>query len=106
MHAKISINGILQVVSIKTGISVEKIMLKTRKREILEARQISHFFASVYKLGVLAYIGEKIGGKDHATVKHSVKTITNLYHTNREKFNIINSIDNKLCKIYNIDSEL
>jgi len=56
--------------------------LKTRKREIVEARQLGHFFAKEITRDSLATIGFEIGGMDHATVLHSIKTVNNMRETN------------------------
>ena len=51
---------------------------KVRKRQIVEIRQLSHYF--VRKNTKLSYadIGILIGDKDHATVMHSIKQVNNL----------------------------
>jgi len=62
----------------------EELQLKTRKREVVEARQILHYLAKNKKLGSLAAIGFRFGRKDHATVLHSNRTVTNLLETDHE----------------------
>lgn len=57
---------------------------KRQKREIVEARQICHYIAKKNNLGSLVDIGFRFGRKDHSTVLHSVKTVTNLLQTNIE----------------------
>lgn len=56
---------------------------KTRKREIVTARQIAMYFSKQYTTASLAVIGREIGGKDHATVLHACKTIADLSDTER-----------------------
>jgi hypothetical protein len=55
-----------------------KIKDNIRKRQIVEIRQLSHYF--VRKNTKLSYtnIGILIGNKDHATVMHSIKQVNNL----------------------------
>ena len=65
-----------------------KIKMKTRKREIVEARQLA--MTLVYnryrksRFISLHSIGKTIGGKDHATVIHASKQIANLCDTNKD----------------------
>lgn len=53
------------------------IALKTRKREIIRKRQIAHYVAHVKFRYSSARTGAILGGKDHATVLHSCKVISN-----------------------------
>lgn len=59
----------------------EMIEVKTRKREVVQARQVCHFFYKSFTDKSLASIGALVGSKDHATVLHSVKTVNNLIDT-------------------------
>ena len=51
---------------------------KSRKREVVQARQIAMFLAKSYTDFSTAKIGALIGHKDHATVLHACKTIKEL----------------------------
>lgn len=64
----------------------------TRKREILQVRQIAMYFSKMYTKASLYTIGSKIGGKDHATVLHAYKTVENIYDTNFKFRTYINDI--------------
>ena len=57
---------------------------KTRKREIVQTRQIAMFFARIFTKHSLATIGAYFSGKDHATVRHAVITVNNLIDTDRK----------------------
>lgn len=89
---------ISNTVSSFTGIPLSVMFLKTRKREVVEARQLSMTFAKVFTNCSLRTIGDEFGGKDHATVLHAEKTINNLYETDpilRGKyFNLHNLLGN------------
>lgn len=56
---------------------------KTRKREIVQARQIAMYFCKNLTNSSLATIGSTIGGKDHSTVLHAYRTISNLMETDK-----------------------
>jgi len=72
------------------------IQIKTRKREIKDVRQIIHYFCKEYSKASLATIGREIGGKDHATVLHSCKTVNNLKDTDAEYRRNIEEIDRSI----------
>ena len=63
-----------------------QVLSKSQKREYVEVRQMA--MVQIHRLLQLelslAEIGSLIGGKDHATVLHAKKTITNLCDTDRE----------------------
>ncbi len=75
---------IKQIVCRHEHINLAILDTKTRKREIVTARQIAMYFAKQYTTASLTTIGEQIGGKDHATVLHACKTIENLSDTERQ----------------------
>lgn len=81
---EISIDYIKKIVCYYYNLLVEMINQKTRKREIVQARQIAMYFSKKLTKSSLATIGAKIGGKDHATVLHGCKTVQNLYETDKK----------------------
>lgn len=93
---EISIDYIQKVVCNYFNMSVEKLNSKTRKREVVQARQIAMFFAKNMTKASLATIGASIGGKDHATVLHACKTVNNLMDTDKRFKSYIEEIDKKL----------
>lgn len=89
---------IVSIVCFKTGIEIQRIKEKNRKREIVEARQIAMWMMNSYTRLSLSAIGayfESEGHKfDHATVLHAIKTVNNLRETDkdfREKFESVHS---------------
>jgi len=75
---------------------------KSRKREAVVPRQITHFFARKYTNLFLSEIGWQVGAKDHATVLHSCKTVQNLYDTNDRGYfrALYDEIEDKLITKY------
>lgn len=57
------------------NIPLELMNSKTRKREIVQARQIAMFFAKGQTDKSLESIGNIIGEKNHVTVLHAIKTV-------------------------------
>ncbi len=93
---EISIDYIQKIVCDYFNMQVENLKSKTRKREIVQARQIAMYFAKNLTKSSLATIGSVIGGKDHATVLHACKTVNNLIDTDKRFRLYIDEIEKKL----------
>lgn len=93
---EISIDFIQKVVSDYFDMPVELLKSKTRKREIVQARQLAMYFAKNYTKSSLATIGQYCGGKDHATVLHACKTVNNLIDTDKVFRNHVEEIEKKI----------
>jgi chromosomal replication initiator protein len=93
---ELSIDYIQKIVSDYFNIPVDLMHSKTRKREIVQARQISMYFSKNLTKSSLALIGSQIGGKDHATVLHACKTVNNLLDTDKRFRLYIEEIEKKL----------
>jgi chromosomal replication initiator protein len=66
------------------GLKMDALQSKTRKREIVQARQVAMYFSKSYTNSSLSSIGSQIGQRDHATVLHACKAVKNLQETNTE----------------------
>lgn len=93
---ELSIEYIQKVVSEYFNVPIELILSKTRKREIVQARQVAMYFSKNLTKSSLTTIGAKIGGKDHATVLHACKTVNNLIDTDKRFRVQIEEIGKKL----------
>ncbi len=93
---ELSIEYISKVVCDYFNMPVESIQTKTRKREIVQARQITMYFSKTLTKYSLASIGAQIGNKDHATVLHACKTVTNLKDTDKNFRQYMEDIEKKL----------
>ncbi len=93
---EISIDYIQKVVCNYYNIGLEMLQSKTRKREIVQARQVAMFFSKSMTKSSLATIGSQIGGKDHATVLHACKTVNNLIETDKRFRLQVDEIEKKL----------
>ncbi|PKP21111.1 MAG: chromosomal replication initiator protein DnaA [Bacteroidetes bacterium HGW-Bacteroidetes-21] len=96
IQRELSIDYIQKVVCDYFNMPVDMMKSKTRKREIVQARQIAMFFAKNLTKSSLATIGAMIGGKDHATVLHACKTVNNLLETDKRFKMYIDEIEKKL----------
>lgn len=93
---EISIDFIQKVVSDYFNLPLDLLKSKTRKREVVQARQIAMFFAKSMTKSSLASIGLQCGGKDHATVLHACRTVNNLLETDKKFRVYIDEIEKKI----------
>lgn len=93
---EISIDMIQKTVCEYFDLPQEVLHSKTRKREIVQARQIAMFFSKNHTKSSLTTIGSRIGGKDHATVLHACRTVSNLVDTDRRFRTYVEEIEKKL----------
>lgn len=96
-----NIDKIVEVVAIYNGVSVDELMIKTRKRELLFPRQQAHYFAHKFTNYSLCKIGIDIGNKDHTTVIHSIKTVENLIETDKNISIKLKEIESELTYLRN-----
>ncbi|GAB4403246.1 MAG: chromosomal replication initiator protein DnaA [Microscillaceae bacterium] len=83
-NREISIDAIQKAVSQYFAISIEELKAKTRKKEIVTARQIAMYFAKEYTGFSLKSIGYHFGGRDHSTVIHAIQTVNDYIKERRE----------------------
>ncbi|MBP5516447.1 MAG: chromosomal replication initiator protein DnaA [Bacteroidales bacterium] len=81
---EITIDYIQKVVCDYFKLPIDCIQSPTRKREIVQARQLTMYFAKKMTKSSLAIIGLQCGNKDHATVLHACKTVANLNETDKQ----------------------
>src|SRR5210317_2010672 len=93
---EVSIDYIQKVVSDYFQMDVSTLQSKTRKRHIVQARQLAMFFAKKYTKASLASIGSQIGKRDHATVLHACKTVDNLTSTDKQFRKYVEDLSKKL----------
>lgn len=65
------------------GVSLESLLSESRKREIVQARQVAMYFAKIKTKDSLTTIGTTIGKRNHATVLHACKTVQDLIDTDK-----------------------
>lgn len=80
---EITIDSIQEVVGEHFSIQVDDMKSKTRKRDIVQARQTAMFFAKEMTRHSLKSIGNHFGGRDHSTVIHALQTVSDLIATDK-----------------------
>ena len=93
---EVSIDYIQKIVSDYFQMDVDTLQSKTRKRHIVQARQLAMFFAKKLTKASLASIGSQIGKRDHATVLHACKTVNNLSSTDKQFRKYVEDLTKKL----------
>jgi chromosomal replication initiator protein len=93
---EVSIDYIQKIVSDYFQMDVDTLQSKTRKRHIVQARQLAMFFSKKLTKASLASIGSQIGKRDHATVLHACKTVDNLSSTDKQFKKYVEDLTKKL----------
>lgn len=94
---EVTIDKVQDAVCEYFNITREQMLAKTRKRQIVQARQIAMFLCrNLISNCSLATIGMEIGGKDHATVLHSCTTVSDLMSTDKVFRKYVNDIQSMI----------
>ena len=80
---EISIDHIIEVVCNYLKIDPERLNSPERTRDVAQARQIAMYLAKQHTKAPLISIGAAIGGRNHATVLHSCKAVSNQIETDK-----------------------
>ncbi len=81
INKEITIEFIQELVANHFDVSVDRLAGKTRKRQVVIARQLSMYLAKKLTNKSLKSIGEIFGGRDHSTVIYSCRTVQDLMET-------------------------
>ncbi len=90
---EISIEHIRKIVCEYLNIDEAVFDSPKRTREIAQARQIAMYLCKQHTKSPLSAIGAAIGGKNHATVLHACKAVTNLMETDKSFLQLVEEID-------------
>ena len=87
---------IIEVVSEHFHISVDQMISKTRSNDIAKPRQIAMYLCKTMTDSNLDNIGSLLGGRDHSTIIHGVKKISEEYENNSNTRTLIETIKKKI----------
>ena len=96
VRTHITIEEIQRVVCEQLRIPEDLIRAKTRKQEIVNARQIAMYLSKELTNSSLKTIGLHFGGRDHSTVIHAYQTVEDIMNTNQQQKLIIQQIRSRL----------
>lgn len=77
-QSDMTLENITSVVCEHFNISEKVVFTKSRKREIAQARQVAMYLAKKLTDKPLAEIGARMGQRNHATVLHAVRTVSDM----------------------------
>ncbi len=92
---QIDIDFIQKAVSEYFQIPIEQLKAKTRKKEIVTARQVAMYFAKTCTNFSLKAIGQHFGGRDHTTVMHAIDAVNEHVESDMQFKNIITELQKK-----------
>jgi chromosomal replication initiator protein len=91
-----TVEKIRDVVCEYFSLSIDAISTKSRKREVVQARQIAMYLSKQLTKSSLASIGNTIGQRDHATVLHACKIVNDLMDCDKNFRSSVREIEEKL----------
>lgn len=89
----LTIDDILEKVCRHFNVTVSGVNSKSRKRELVVARQVSMYLAQKHTKIPANRIGKLVGGRDHSTVLHSCTQVENRLQTDPAFCSELNSIE-------------
>ena len=92
----INIDSITKVVCDHFNIAENKIRDKTRKKEIVQARQLAMYLSKEMTNASLKTIGLHFGGRDHSTVIHACTSIENSKENDKSVREMIEDLKNQI----------
>jgi len=95
---KLTVDSISEIVCKHFNIKTELLQTASRKREIVQARQVAMYLSKLYTEMSLAQIGSIIGKKNHATVLHACKTVKDQLEVDKSFRDSIEEIEKILKK--------
>ncbi|MBN7811141.1 chromosomal replication initiator protein DnaA [Algoriphagus sp. H41] len=95
IETEVGIEFIQKSVSEYYGIHTDELKAKTRKKEIVIARQVAMYFSKEFTNHSLKSIGYHFGGRDHSTVIHAVQTVNDMIETDSGFRNSVNELKKK-----------
>ena len=93
---QLSVQMIQEIVCNYFNLDQAVIQTRSRKRESVQARQITMYLAKKYTDCSFSHIGKIVGKKDHATVLHACKTIKDQMETSKSFRSSVEEIEVKL----------
>ncbi|MFY0687263.1 MAG: chromosomal replication initiator protein DnaA [Cyclobacteriaceae bacterium] len=96
IDSEVGIDYIQKTVSDYFSVSQDDLKAKTRKKDIVIARQVAMFFSKDYTKHSLKSIGYHFGGRDHSTVIHAVQSVNDMIDTNAKFRFSIDELKKKL----------
>lgn len=92
----LTIDQIQKLVCAYFNIAEDLVRAKTRKREVVQARQVAMYFSKQLTQHSLKTIGLHFGGRDHSTVIHANQSVENQIETDASFREVVDEIRHKM----------
>jgi len=96
IETEVGIDYIQKTVSEYFKVDTDDMKAKTRKKEIVIARQVAMYFSKDYTNHSLKSIGYHFGGRDHSTVIHAVQAVNDMIDIDPKFRNSVDELRKKL----------
>ena len=96
---EVTIDKVQKTVCDYFNITKDTLLSKSRKRQIVQARQIAMYMSRTLVGCSLSIIGTELGGKDHATVLHACNTVSDLMSTDKSFKQYVSDIEKMLVTV-------
>ncbi len=95
-HKEINVEQIVGVVCKHFDITIEALNSAKRTRDLAQARQIAMYLSKQHTKSSLSMIGSTIGGRNHSTVLHSCKAVTNMIETDKQFKEVVDKLTKEI----------
>jgi chromosomal replication initiator protein len=89
---RITEDELFEIIKNESGFTKENLKSSSRKRELVDMRQLISFVLKTDFNRTLSSIGKTLGDRDHTTILHSIRKFYDLYETNTSYKNTCNNI--------------
>ena len=96
IETEVNIDYIQKAVAAYFNITQDMMKSKSRKRELVVARQVAMYFSKEYTNHSLKSIGQHFGGRDHSTVIHAVQAVNDMLETDSKFKNSVHELSRKI----------
>jgi chromosomal replication initiator protein len=83
IESEVGIDFIQKTIAEHFAVKIDDLKAKTRKKEIVIARQVSMYFCKEHTNHSLKSIGYHFGGRDHSTVIHAVQSVNDMMQVDK-----------------------
>lgn len=95
IESEVGIEYIQKTVSEYFNVNSDDLKAKTRKKEIVIARQLAMYFSKDFTNHSLKSIGHHFGGRDHSTVIHALQSVSDMLDTDARFRTSVNELKKK-----------
>lgn len=96
IEVEVNIDYIQKYVANYFNVTVDLLKAKTRKREIVVARQVAMYLTKEFTNMSLKSIGYNFGNRDHSTVIHAISTVNDMMDTDTQFYNMMQELLKKV----------